>query len=88
MSEPAFRRDFKRIKTNPVHKDIEETLPQIVGLLAEDKTLPEKYRDHSLAGPWKGHRDCHIKPDLVLIYARPGDAVLRLVRLESHSNLF
>lgn len=42
--------------------------------------LPEKYRDHALTGNWKGYRDCHIKPDLVLIY-RITDDTLELHRL-------
>lgn len=39
------------------------------------------------SGEWKDHRDCHVKPDLVLIYRKPDDRVLPLVRLGSHSEL-
>ena len=56
-------------------------------LLASDETLPDKYRDHLLTGDWKDFRDCHIRPDLVLIYRKPDDEVLQLVRLGSHSEL-
>ena len=42
---------------------------------------------HALTGDWKDHRDCHVKPDLVLIYQKPDADVLRLVRLGSHSEL-
>jgi mRNA interferase YafQ len=52
-----------------------------------DGTLAAKYRDHALAGEWKDHRDCHIKPDLVLIYSKPNANTLKLVRLGSHSEL-
>jgi len=55
--------------------------------LANDETLPERFHDHTLSGEWKDHRDCHIKPDLVLIYRKPDDGVLQLVRLGSHSEL-
>jgi mRNA interferase YafQ len=55
--------------------------------LANDKPLAEKYRDHALTGEWKDYRDCHIKPDLVLIYRKPDEEVLQLVRLGSHSEL-
>jgi mRNA interferase YafQ len=55
--------------------------------LTNDQSLPEKNRDHALSGDWKDHRDCHIKPDLVLIYRKPDNAVLQLVRLGSHSEL-
>jgi mRNA interferase YafQ len=52
--------------------------------------LPEKYRDHALVSNWVGHRDCHIKPDLVLIYKKTEEGellILKLVRLGSHSEL-
>ena len=39
--------------------------------LANDQPLEPRYRDHALTGEWKDHRDCHIKPDLVLIYQKP-----------------
>ena len=50
--------------------------------------LDPRYRDHALSGDWAGFRDCHIKPDLVLIYAKPDGATLRLARLGSHSEVF
>jgi mRNA interferase YafQ len=43
--------------------------------------------DHPLSGEWSDHRDCHIRPDLVLIYRKPDDDSLELVRLGSHSEL-
>lgn len=41
--------------------------------------------DPLLVGNWKDHRDCHIKPDLVLIYRKPDLNTLELVRLGSHN---
>ena len=80
-----FRRDLKReVKTNP---DIQEFLKPVISDLLEGKTLPEKMKDHPLSGEWKDHRDCHVKPDLVLIYNTDDEAVT-LVRLGSHSELF
>jgi len=58
-----------------------------VNLLAAEMALPARYFDHRLSGEWSDHRDCHIKPDLVLIYRKPDDASLELVRLGSHSEL-
>ena len=84
----AFRRDYKRTKATPRHRDIVKLLPEIVGLLAEDQPLQEKYRDHGLGSNWKSHRECHLKPDLLLIYKRPDAETLRLVRMGSHSELF
>jgi mRNA interferase YafQ len=84
----AFKRDYKRVKTTPRHKDIATLLPEIAGLLADDQPLPEKHRGHALGGNWKDHRECHLKPDLLLIYKLPDAATLRLVRMGSHSELF
>ncbi|MBV5308792.1 MAG: type II toxin-antitoxin system YafQ family toxin [Chromatium okenii] len=49
--------------------------------------MAPKYRDHALNGHWEEYRDCHVKPDLVLIYRKPDDNTLQLVRLGSHSML-
>ena len=84
----AFRRDYKRTKSTPRHKDIETLLAAIVGLLAEDQPLQARHRDHPLGGNWKDHRECHLKPDLLLIYKRPDKDTLRLVRMGPHSELF
>lgn len=56
-------------------------------LLASDEPPPRRYFDHALGGEWSDYRDCHIWPDLVLIYRKPDDATLELVRLGSHSEL-
>lgn len=84
----AFKRDYKRVKATPRHKDSETLLPEIATLLADDRPLAEKHRDHALGGNWKDHRECHLKPDLLLIYKLPNDEILRLVRMGSHSELF
>ncbi len=55
--------------------------------LANEQPLDERYRDHALTGDWNDRRDCHIKPDLILIYRKPDSDVLQLVRLGSHSEL-
>ena len=62
-------------------------LDELVALLAADEPLDARYRDHALTGDWKDHRDCHVKPNLVLIYRKPDDDTLQLVRLGSHSEL-
>ena len=63
-------------------------LTLVLAALASDAPLDPKLQDHSLSGYWEGYRDCHVKPDLVLIYAKPDDATLRLARLGSHSEVF
>ena len=83
----AFKRDYRRAMANPHHRNLDQLLDNIVSLLAEDQLLPPNLHDHPLTGDWKDHRDCHIKPDLVLIYRKPDAEVLQLVRIGSHSEL-
>jgi len=82
-----FKRDYKREKTGRYARRLDAELLEAVTLLADDQPLPRRYFDHSLGGDWNDHRDCHIRPDLVLIYRKPDDATLELVRLGSHSAL-
>ena len=79
-----FKKDYKRIK-----KQDKDTLKLkiIIDLLTTGQPLEEKYRDHQLSGKWKGHRDCHIEPDWILIYRLASDS-LYLERTGSHSDLF
>ena len=83
----AFKRDFRRVNATPRHQDLNNLLPAILTLLATDTPLPAKYVDHALRGEWKDFRDCHVKPDLVLIYQKPDATRLLLVRIGSHSEL-
>jgi len=69
-------------------KDVGSLLPEILKLLLVDQPLPDKNRDHALSGDWIGYRECHVKPDLLLIYRKPDADTLRLARLGSHSELF
>ena len=82
-----FKRDYKREKSGRHGKELDDLLSSIVELLAADMPLPVLNRDHPLTGEWCDHRDCHIKPDLVLIYRKVKDGFLDLVRLGSHSEL-
>jgi len=61
----AFKRDYRRVRASPRHRDIEVLLTRILDLLVADAALPARYRDHPLTGDWHDHRDCHVKPDLV-----------------------
>lgn len=83
----SFKRDLKREAKGPHRAALASDFVKIIEALAKDQSLPEKHRDHALTGNWKDHRDCHIKPDLILIYQKPDDALLQLVRMGSHSEL-
>jgi mRNA interferase YafQ len=82
-----FRRDYKREAKGQYRAALDIEMTPVVQVLACDQPLEPRHRDHALTGDWKDHRDCHIKPDLVLIYRKPDDEVLQLVRLGSHSEL-
>jgi mRNA interferase YafQ len=84
----TFRRDFRREKRGQHRRELDAMLTSAIALLAEDQPLPERNRDHPLTGEWDDHRECHLKPDLLLIYRKPDAEVLQLVRLGSHSELF
>ncbi|RUM67064.1 MAG: type II toxin-antitoxin system YafQ family toxin, partial [Sulfurospirillum sp.] len=61
----------------------------VITKLANADLLEERYKDHSLIGNYLGCRECHIKPDLLLIYRVDNDILeLALVRVGSHSKLF
>jgi len=82
-----FKKDYRKIKSGRYSRHVDDELRVVVPILLHDQTLPERYRDHFLSGNWKDHRDCHLKPDLVLIYKKSDDNTLTFVRIGSHSKL-
>jgi mRNA interferase YafQ len=81
-----FKRDLKLL--------IKRSLPKVeldfvVELLAREETLPEQYCDHKLSGKYSGFRECHIRPDWLLIYKIEQQILtLVLTRTGTHSDLF
>lgn len=84
----AFRRDFKRESAGQHRKRLDALLINATELLAADKQLSQANRDHPLSGEWGDNRECHLRPDLLLIYRKPDAHTLQLVRLGSHAELF
>ena len=82
-----FKRDYRRAKAGAHGGKLDELLGEVIAALAADAPLPPRFHDHALAGSWKDFRDCHVRPDVVLIYRKPDDKTLELVRLGSHSEL-
>ena len=81
-----FKKDYKTAMKR--HLPI-ELLDEIIKILSNGETLPEKNCDHALSGNWKGHRECHILPDWLLIYhINDNVLVLTLAATGSHSDLF
>lgn len=82
-----FKRDYKRESRGRHRASLDAAVTAVLEALASDQPMEPRYRDHALSGPWSDYRDCHVKPDLVLIYSKPDANTLRLVRLGSHSEL-
>ena len=84
--------------TNQYLKDLElikrRNLPKVeldvvVEMLANEQPLPSKYRDHALRGNFAGYRECHIRPDWLLLYKKEkATLTLILTRTGTHSDLF
>jgi len=80
-----FKKDYRLAKRRGQNIQL---LKDIIIQLANDQPLPEKNRDHTLTGDWKGFRECHVAPDWLLVYKKENDIlVLTLTRLGSHSDL-
>ena len=83
-STSRFKKDYKQA----VRRGL-ELLDEVITALAMGKKLPEKNRDHELSGDWRGHRECHIQPDWLLVYRIEDDVlVLTLTRTGTHSDVF
>ena len=84
-----FKKDFKRELKGRYRNTLEKGLRTVLLALIHDEKLDIRYRDHELSGNWAGYPECHIKPDLLLIYRKLNNRpILRLARLGSHSELF
>lgn len=82
-----FKRDYRREMKGRHRTSLDVVLVSALVALANNHPLDSQYHDHALSGEWKEFRDCHLKPDLILIYQKHGADKLRLVRLGSHSEL-
>ena len=82
----AFKKSYKQMMKRG--SDMNE-LDDVIDTLRQGKRLDEKYRDHGLTGDFSGFRECHIKPDWLLIYLIENDILtLTLVDTGTHSDLF
>ena len=84
-STKKYRKDLKTIIKRRYDMAL---MDEVIGLLAAGKSLHEKHFDHALIGNWKGHRECHIQPDWLLIYKIENNTlVLTLTRTGTHADL-
>lgn len=82
----AFKKSYKLMKKRGLDLTL---LDDVVDKLRQGIVLEEKYKDHELIGNYKGFRECHIKPDWLLVYLIEDDILtLTLVNTGSHSDIF
>ena len=82
----AFKKSYKLMQKRGLNMT---DLDTVIDTLRQGKKLDDRYRDHSLSGNYIGFRECHIKPDWLLIYLIENDILtLTLVDTSSHSDLF
>ncbi|MBO5124739.1 MAG: type II toxin-antitoxin system YafQ family toxin [Spirochaetaceae bacterium] len=81
-----FKRDYRRaVRRN---EDVEE-LFLVIDLLAKGQPLPQEKRDYALSGLYAGYRECHVRPDFLLVYKIVERRLeLILYRAGTHSDLF
>lgn len=81
-----FKKNYKLLQKRGLNISL---LDDVIDKLSNGKKLDKKYKDHELTGDYKGFRECHIKPDWLLIYLIEDDILtLTLVNTGSHSDLF
>ena len=82
-----FQKSLKRVQQLKGFKG--ERLKKVITVLANGEKLATEYRDHKLTGDLKDFRECHLAPDILLIYEiDDGILTLTLVTIGSHSQLF
>ena len=79
-----FKKDFKKVLSQSKNTS---KLKTVIDVLLRKEKLNPKFKDHSLIGKWRNHRDCHIESDWILIYRLTNDSLI-LERTGSHSELF
>lgn len=81
-----FKQSLKKVKKDGINMKL---ISDVIDILSKGEILPEKYKNHPLKGNLNGYYDCHVLPDLVLIYKIEKERlVLILFDIETHSNLF
>lgn len=81
-----FKKDFKVISKR--NYDL-QLLKQVITLLSETGTVPEKHLPHQLKGKYSDSMECHIQPDWLLIWIiDKQNNEIWLIRTGTHSDLF
>ena len=60
----------------------------VIEKLANNEKLEKKYQDHALKGDLVGYRDCHLEPDLILVYKKINDElIIYSLNIGSHAKI-
>ena len=81
----SFKKDTKKFKNNNL---IVKKVNEVIDILKNKQKLSIKYKNHPLSWDWKDYFECHIMPDVLLIYQVIDNKYLKLIRLGSYSDLF
>lgn len=88
MLEIKFAKSFKK-SYKKLNKEDKKLFSEVSLKLANNEILEEKYKDHALKGDYKDFRECHLRPDLLLIYQKQEEKlILYCLDIGSHSELF
>ena len=85
LYKPSFKKAVKKYKHDKV---VLEELNLVIDLLINEKSLPEKYRNHRLTGNYSGMMELHLRPDDLLVYFKIEKESITLVAIGSHADLF
>ena len=80
-----FKKDLKRYKNRPT---VIDKLEVVLGLLQNELPIPDENRPHPLTGNYRGHMECHVENDTLLIWWDQESDIIKLVRFGTHSELF
>ena len=81
-----FKKDYKLCESRGLNMNL---IDKAIRILADTGTLPKEYKDHKLSGQFEGFRECHIRPDWLMVYALQNQVLtLSLIRTGSHSDIF
>ena len=83
-----FKKDLKKIKRNLSDFVIVSQVLKILQKKGIDG-IPLKMKPHKLRGVYKNDWECHIKPDLLIIWFQiEKPKTITLIRIGTHSELF
>lgn len=85
----TFERSYRKLKQSGIREQVINEVRSVIDILASGKSLSPKHRDHKLTGYFEGYRECHVRPNLLLVYQIDhGSLILILVDIGSHPYVF